>query len=76
MKTKTKKPNTAAARRGFTLVELLVVIGIIAILVGMILPALGKAKDSAKKAQAKREVQNIPGAVRGYEGEDSRYAIA
>ncbi|MDP7585215.1 MAG: hypothetical protein QF920_05370, partial [Verrucomicrobiota bacterium] len=50
-------------------------IGIISILAGMILPALGKAKDSAKKTQAKSEMQNISGAVRAYEAEYSRFPI-
>ena len=58
---------------GFTLIELLVVIAIIAILAGLLLPALVHAKENGKSARCKSNLRQLALAATLYEGEQKFY---
>lgn len=65
--------NVLARRRrmlGFTLVELLVVIGIIALLVSVLLPVLGRAKDNANRVACLSNLRQLGLAFMMYAGEN------
>ncbi len=61
-----RRPCFQKGSTGFTLVELLVVIAIIALLVGMLFPAVSKVRAKAKNTKCASNLRNISEAFMGY----------
>jgi prepilin-type N-terminal cleavage/methylation domain-containing protein len=56
-------------RKGFTIIELLVVVSIIALLIGILLPALGRARDSALQSTSLSNLRQISAGLAAYAGD-------
>src|SRR5688500_5349081 len=62
-------------RAAFTLVELLVVIGIIALLIGILMPVLGRARRAAYDAQCLSNLKQLSTAMIMYANENKGYMM-
>ena len=63
-------------KRGFTLIELLVVMVIIALLVGILLPALGRAREEARKTQCRSNLRQVGLAMQMYTNDNRGWTPA
>jgi prepilin-type N-terminal cleavage/methylation domain-containing protein/prepilin-type processing-associated H-X9-DG protein len=67
------KPINLNRRRAFTLVELLVVIGVIALLIALLMPALSSSRESANRLKCLNALRNIGQAAQLHANEHDGY---
>jgi prepilin-type processing-associated H-X9-DG protein/prepilin-type N-terminal cleavage/methylation domain-containing protein len=67
--------SQSAPRRAFTLVELLVVIGIIALLIAMLMPALNRAREASQKTRCASNMRQLMSAFISYTIENKGWFV-
>ena len=70
---RTSRPDLSRRRSGFTITELLIVIGIIVLLIGILLPALGRVNQRAKVTQTSATMEEFAKACEAFRQEFGFY---
>lgn len=61
-----RRGHAATGRSGFTLIELLVVVAVLAVLISILLPALGKAREQSRLTVCKSNIRQLTQAAHAY----------